>query len=99
MIGRLILSLDGLRPGRAAPTGGKIVARIATDAVRPIPRGSVQTAKEDAMKKKPILKITLNRETLLRLEHGDLERAAAGRLTDFVTCYVTCLRTCQGCTV
>jgi len=51
------------------------------------------------MKKQPLQKIKLHRETLLRLEHGDLAQAAAGRLTDFVTCYITCLRTCQGCTV
>jgi hypothetical protein len=56
------------------------------------------TDKEDVMKKKPIQKLTLSRETLLHLESGDLEKAAAGRLTDFVTCYITCLRTCR-CTV
>jgi hypothetical protein len=56
-------------------------------------------SKEDVMKKQSLRKITLHRETLRDLQTGSLEKVAAGKLTDFVTCYVTCLRTCQGCTV
>jgi hypothetical protein len=51
------------------------------------------------MKKPSIKKITLHRETLRDLQAGSLEKVVAGKLTDFVTCYITCLRTCQGCTV
>lgn len=50
------------------------------------------------MKKQPAKKMTLHRETLADLDPARLE-AAGGRLTDFVTCYITCVRTCQGCTV
>ena len=55
--------------------------------------------KGNVMKKQSVKKITLHRETLRDLQTGSLEKVAAGKLTDFVTCYITCLRTCQGCTV
>jgi modification target Cys-rich repeat protein len=51
------------------------------------------------MKKKTPQKMTLRRETLRQLDRAALEAAEGGKLTDFVTCYITCLRTCQGCTV